>query len=90
MGVQLDVLLWFNHGKCRENTSVNIVWYMIMHFALYAMVKTAHVGDLNVHANLVYELDVYHQHLLELVQSAKMPSGLTRGKTIVFISWLND
>ena len=48
---QLDFSLWFDRGYW-ENTSMNIVWYMIMS----TIVKTAQVGDLNAHGNPVFEL----------------------------------
>ena len=33
---QLDISLWFNWGYWRENTSMNIVWYMIKVFAWWS------------------------------------------------------
>ena len=63
----LDFLLWFNRGHWGENTSMDIVWYMVLGF-----VQWSQVGDLDAHANLVFKLIACHQHQRKLLQCLKM------------------
>ena len=63
---QLGFSVWFNSGYWRENTSMNIVWYMIMAFVRWSKQQRM------VTQMPMFKLAACLQHQRKLVQCHKM------------------